>query len=77
VLIEAPAAEIEAVAATAQAIMRAASRVVLGGFEIRTDAKIVKFPDRYDEPRGEAMWRKITEILARRSVGDAHIECGR
>jgi hypothetical protein len=77
VLIEAPAAEIDAVVATAQAIMRAASRVVLGGFEVRTDAKIVKFPDRYDEPRGEAMWRKITEILARKSVGDAHIECGR
>jgi hypothetical protein len=76
VLIEAPAAEIEAVAATAQAIMRAASRVVLGGFEVRTDAKIVKFPDRYDEPRGEAMWLKITKILDRKSVGDAHIECG-
>ncbi len=77
VLIEAPASEIEAVVATAQAIMRAASRVVLLGFEVRTDAKIVKFPDRYDEPRGEAMWLKITEILGRKSVGDAHIECGR
>lgn len=77
VLIEAPASEIEAVVATAQAIMQAASRVVLSGFEVRTDAKIVKFPDRYDEPRGEAMWLKITEILDRKSVGDARIECGR
>jgi len=77
VLIEAPVAEIETMVATAQSIMRAASRVVLDGFEVRTDAKIVKFPDRYDEPRGEAMWRKITEILARKIVGDAHIECGR
>jgi hypothetical protein len=57
--------------------MRAASRVVLLGFEVRTDAKIVKFPDRYDEPRGELMWRKITEILARRNVVTDHIECGR
>jgi len=77
VLIEAPVAEIEGVVATAQAIMRSASKVVLSGFEVRTDAKIVKFPDRYDEPRGELMWRKITEILARRNVVTDHIECGR
>lgn len=77
VLIEAPVGEIEGVVATSQAIMRSASKVVLSGFEVRTDAKIVKFPDRYDEPRGELMWRKITEILARRNVVTDHIECGR
>ena len=77
VLIEAPAAEIDGVVAVAQGIMRAASRVVLSGFEVRTDAKIVKFPDRYDEPRGELMWRRVTEILSRRNVVGSHIECGR
>jgi DNA polymerase-1 len=77
VLIEAPAAEIETVVATAQSIMRAASRAVLSGFEVRTDAKIVKYPDRYDEPRGEAMWQKITQIIARRNVVTDHIGCGR
>jgi len=76
VLIEAPTAEIDAVVATAQAIMREASRVVLSGFEVRIDSKIVRYPDRYDEPRGEAMWQKITQILALRNVDVSHIECG-
>jgi len=76
VLIEAPVADIEASVATAQAIMRSASKVVLSGFEVRTDAKIVKFPNRYDEPRGKLMWQKITGILARRNVVSNHIECG-
>ena len=32
--------------------MRRASEIVLAGFPLRTDAKIVKYPDRYADKRG-------------------------
>jgi hypothetical protein len=65
VLIEAPAGEIEAAVAEAQRLMRKAARVVLGGFEIGTDAEIVRYPDRYSDPRGVEMWRRVTGWLER------------
>ena len=33
--------------------MEKASAAVLGGFRLRSDAKIVRFPERYMDPRGE------------------------
>jgi hypothetical protein len=53
-----------------QEIMRRASRAVLappGGaafIELRTDAKIVRYPDRYTDPRGDDIWRRVLELLA-------------
>jgi hypothetical protein len=65
ILIEAPAIGIaEAVASTRRA-MAEASRAVLGGFELATDAKVITWPDRYSDPRGEVMWRKVMAILDR------------
>ena len=43
--------------------MAEASRVVLAGFELRSDAKIVRHPDRYMDPRGERMWDTVMGIL--------------
>jgi DNA polymerase-1 len=69
VLIEAPIERIEADVALAQEIMRRASRVVLnpgadGDIELRTDAKIVRYPDRYADKRGTAVWERVLELLA-------------
>ena len=65
VLIEAPAADIEAVVATARATMAEASRVVLCGFEIGTDVKIVRGPERYvDEAAGE-LWNTVLRMAGR------------
>jgi hypothetical protein len=62
VLIEAPAADIEAVVATARATMAEASRVVLSGFEVGTDVKIVRGPERYvDEAAGE-LWNTVLRM---------------
>ncbi len=36
-----------------RAVMAEASRVVLAGFELRTDAEIVRYPERYSDPRGK------------------------
>jgi DNA polymerase I len=63
-LVEGPADEIENVAAYTQAAMAEASRVVLSGFELRSDAKIVCHPDRYIDPRGERMWETVVGLMA-------------
>lgn len=43
--------------------MSKASKLVLGGREIRTDVKILKYPDRYQDPRGKVMWNTILGCL--------------
>ena len=63
-LVEGPDDEIEAVVNQAQAAMAEASRVVLAGFELRSDAKIVRYPDRYGDPRGVRMWDAVMSIVA-------------
>jgi DNA polymerase-1 len=52
----------EAVHAT-RAAMAEASRLVLGGFELGTDAKVIFWPKRYMDRRGEVMWRRVIGIL--------------
>jgi DNA polymerase-1 len=64
-LIEAPADEIEAAVETTQAVMRKASEIVLDGFPLRTEAKIVRHPDRYSDKRGKAMWEVVCELCGR------------
>ena len=36
---------------------------VLAGFELGTDVKIVRYPDRYSDPRGEVMWRRVMKLI--------------
>jgi len=72
-LIEGPAATIEDMVARTQAIMAEASRIVLGGFGLRSDAKVVRWPARYMDERGEKMWTTIMDILA--DLGAVQVEC--
>ena len=65
ILIEAPALEIDAAVARTQEIMATASAKVLGGFMLRSDARIIRYPDRYTDERGAAMWEKLQEIIGR------------
>ena len=44
-------------------VMGTASKIVLRGFEIRTDVKIVRFPDRYMDERGGGMWATVQHLL--------------
>jgi DNA polymerase-1 len=66
VLIEAATDEIDETVGAARAAMAEASRVVLDGMEVDTDVEIIRWPDRYADPRGSVMWERITELL------DAH-----
>lgn len=62
-LIEASSREIDETVAATQAVMAEASAIVLGGFRLRSDAKVVRHPERYSDPRGERMWNTVHEIL--------------
>ncbi|MDO9540410.1 MAG: DNA polymerase [Methanocalculus sp.] len=64
VLIEAPLESIEDAIRTTQHRMEDASRHVLGvDAVIRTDAEIVRYPDRYADKRGVDTWQRITRLL--------------
>jgi DNA polymerase I len=51
--------------------MGAASRIVLKGFELRTDVKMVRYPERYMDKRGADMWRRIMQLLDETEMGEA------
>jgi hypothetical protein len=51
-----------------RAAMAEASRAVLGGFELETDAHVVRYPDRYMDRRGETMWERVTGLVHRQSA---------
>jgi len=70
-LIEAAYEAIDTVVIECEAAMREASAVVLNGFELRTDAKVVRYPERYVDGRGEEMWNKVTGLLAELADGSA------
>jgi hypothetical protein len=47
-----------------QAAMAKASRIVPDGFELRTDAHVVRYPDRYHDQRGAVMWDQVMRLIA-------------
>jgi DNA polymerase I len=63
-LICAPLERLEADVAATRAAMAEASRVVLSGFEIGTDVKLVTYPDRYMDGRGQVMWDRVCDLVA-------------
>ena len=63
-LVEAPLAELDEAVARTQTIMKAASAQVLNGFELNSDAKVVRYPGRYMDPRVVGMWNTMMGLLA-------------
>ena len=63
ILICAPLDRLDHQVVAARAAMAEASRIVLGGFAVRTDAELVRYPDRYADPRGAKMWKNVMELL--------------
>jgi DNA polymerase I len=55
--------------AAMQSAMAEASRIVLAGFELRTEAEVVRYPDRFSDDRGTAMWDKVLGLITRRQIG--------
>ena len=63
VLICAPIDRLESDIAKMRAAMAEASRFVLAGFELATDVKVVRWPDRYADPRGQEMWNRVCNLV--------------
>jgi DNA polymerase I len=71
VLLESSEDRIEQDVALMRELMRRASRVILnpsaeGTIELRVDAKIVRYPDRYTDPRGTELWETVLRLLDER-----------
>jgi DNA polymerase-1 len=64
VLVTAPLDQLDHHVAVTRSAMAEASRIVLNGFELRTDTSFVKFPGRYSDPRGAVMWNRVMKLIA-------------
>jgi DNA polymerase I len=69
VLICAPLDRLENDIANMRAAMAEASKIVLDGFELRTDATRVIHPNRFQDARGIAMWDRVIALIAKRAAG--------
>jgi DNA polymerase I-like protein with 3'-5' exonuclease and polymerase domains len=67
ILIEAPLDQLEQTVTDTQQAMSDASALVLGGFRLRSDAKLIRHPDRYMDEKGEKMWNTVWEIIGQPS----------
>jgi hypothetical protein len=65
VLIQAPLGRLDEDIARMRAYMAEASRVILDGFELRTDQHIFRYPDHYSDPkgRGQFMLETVLKLL--------------
>jgi hypothetical protein len=63
ILIEAPLDRLDQTVAETQQAMSDASAIVLGGFRLRSDAKLIRHPERYMDERGEKMWNTVWEVI--------------
>ena len=62
-LIAAPFSRLEGDVDLMRDLMSRAGRAVTGGLHIRTDAEVVRWPARYMDERGAAMWRRVMALL--------------
>jgi len=62
-LISAPTDQIDDAVTAMREIMSKAGQAVTGGLDVRTDVKIVRWPDRYMDDRGKGMWDTVMTLL--------------
>src|SRR5262249_6465662 len=62
---------IDDVVARTQAAMAEASEIILAGFRLRSDAKIIRWPDRYMDDRGREFWGRVMALLPDRPETEA------
>lgn len=67
-LIAAPLDRLDEDVANLREIMAKAGAAVTGGLKIRTDAEVVKWPNRYTDERGKAMWERVVGLLEKRAA---------
>jgi hypothetical protein len=62
-LVEAPADRIDAVVAETQAVLAEASGIVLDGPTLRSDVKVVHWPDRLLDDESGTFWGRLMASL--------------
>ena len=64
ILIEAPLDELDETVEQTQEAMARASEIVLDGSRLRSDALLIRYPNRYEDERGQHMWDTVWKILS-------------
>ena len=62
-LIEADLEDIEDAIAITVECMSEAAQYVLDGFRLNCDVDVIRWPDRYYDKRGAAMWETVMKLL--------------
>jgi DNA polymerase I len=68
---QAPIDQADNVSAALEQVMRDAAAVVLRGYELPTEAQLIRPGERYYDDRGEEMWKTVEELVAKREVKTA------
>jgi hypothetical protein len=76
-MLVAPLERLDADVRRMQHVVREASRIVLAGFELGTDAYILRYPERYMDERGAVMWQRVMTLLERAGLIIVVREAGR
>jgi hypothetical protein len=74
VLVEGLAGSIDEVVAATERALAEASEVVLDGFRLRTEARVVRWPDRYVDERGREFWGRVMRLLPE---AEGSVRCGK
>ena len=69
VVVQAPLDRLDQDIARMQVLMTEAGRIVTGGLSVRTEATVVRWPDRYMDKRGKEMWARVMRLLGGREQG--------
>jgi len=51
--------------------MKEAAKIILAGFELRSDVSIIRYPDRYMDSRGVVMWDRVWRLINAQSNHEA------
>ena len=68
ILIQGPSARIDEAVSECQQAMAEAAGIVLGGFPMRTDAKVVRYPERYMDERGRPFWGEVCGMIGQEGI---------
>ncbi|MBF0495034.1 MAG: DNA polymerase I [Deltaproteobacteria bacterium] len=68
VLIHFPLDKEQQIISATQQAMSDASAAVLGGYRLRPDVSLVRYPGRYQDDRGAKMWETVMRIITDRNV---------
>lgn len=64
-LISAPIERLDEDVRVMSEVMSKAGASVTGGLSIRTEANVIRYPDRYMDDKGSAMWNRVVRLIGR------------